>query len=247
MKIALCTLAYNEADYIGAHIKNWQGLVDEHLVLVSSKPWNGPGAPDDGTADIARSMGARVMTGDWETEAQQRNQGIAELYDYDYVIMLDPDEFITKVDQKTLFDFISQPYERNWRTDKMVPAWPVQGMITYWKTPDYILTPADKHHPTIVIDPKQIICLEHRQFSAHFAKVIPISIHHMSWAKTDAKVEEKIRSFSHADDIRKGWYKNVWLKWQPGDETEVRPYGNEKSKAVYTPAPQEIKDLIEKK
>lgn len=246
MKYAVATICYNEAQYIGACIRNWKGLVDKHLVLVSSKPWNGVAFPDDGTADIARKEGAEVVIGDWDTEAQQRNEGIALLYDYDYVLIVDPDELYTKDVQKNLIDMMNHPIDKDWRTDKRVQAFRIESMTTYWKTPEYILSPADRHRPIIAIDPKQLFCHEHRQFGTDYVPVVKGTCHHFSWAKSDEKIREKIQSFSHADAIVPNWYENVWLKWNLKNQSNLRPYGLETSIAVYKPAPDEIMSLIEK-
>lgn len=249
MRIAVATIAYNESQYIGACIRNWKGLVDKHLVLVSSKPWNGIKFPDDGTTDIARKLGAEVVIGDWDTEAQQRNEGIAILYDYDYVLIVDADELYSKETQKNLFDMMSHPIDISWRSDKKIQAFRIEKIITYWKTHEYIFHPHDRHKPTIAIDPKQLYCHEHRQFGGDYIPMVLGACHHFSWAKTNEKIKEKIQSFSHARVIPDNWYKDVWLKWEPNSNMQVKPYYTEKDKAVavYGPAPDEIMALINDK
>lgn len=250
-KYAVCTIAYNEADLIKACIANWKGVVDKHLVLVSAKPWNGSTVEDDGTYRKAKEAGAEVILGGWPTEALQRSWGLVRLYDYDYVIIVDPDEFYTKVDQEKLLKELDNPYDKNFSQHQNLPGFRCNRIETYFKTMDYIFLPADSHKPFIAVDPKQLICEEHRQFHRYldgrflsFAPVIDVTIHHMSWVKTDAKVKEKIQSYSHADQVGSDWYDNVWLKWEPGSDMKVRPYGMEPSIAHYSPAPDEIKELI---
>jgi glycosyltransferase involved in cell wall biosynthesis len=245
MKLAVASICYNESEYIGACIRNWEGLVDKHLVLISSKPWNGVKFPDDGTVDISRKLGAEVVIGEWETEAQQRNEGIAILYDYDYVLIVDPDELYTKETQKKLLDMLSNPIDRSWRTDKKVQAFCIENMITYWKTPEYVLEPRDSHKPIIAVDPKQLYCHEHRQFGADYIPVVPGECHHFSWVKSDEKVKEKIQSYSHSDAIKPDWYNEVWKKWTPGSNMNVRPYGKP-SVATRKKCPDEILSLLEK-
>lgn len=252
MKIAVATICYNEAEYIGACIDNWKGLVDKHLVLVTNKPWNGSPVGDDGCDGIARKRGAEVIIGEWKTEAEQRNFGLARLYDYDYVLIIDADEFYTKEDQQKILSALNNPIDKSYSETKRIPAFTCTKMVTYWKNSDYIFDPPDKHKPYIAVDPKQVRCYEHRQFKylngvglyLDYVKPIDVSCHHMSWAKSDDKVKEKLESFSHADIIKPGWYYEVWLKWKPNDTESIRPYGSEESKAIYKPAPEEIKMLI---
>lgn len=257
-RYAVCTVAHRESEYIGACINNWKDVVDKHLVLVSTKAWNGGSNRDDGTVRIAIDMGAEVVLGEWKSEGEQRSWGLARLYDYDYVLIVDADEFYTKEDQRKIIDALDHPIHTEFTPDpdeyRHVPAFKCAYMATYWKNSDYRYEPADTHQPIIAVDPKQLYGYEHRQFKypysetafLDYAPKIDVTCHHFSFAKTDEKIKEKIQSFSHADSIKDNWYNNVWLKWEPGSDMLVRPYGMEPSMAVYNPAPEEIKALIDK-
>lgn len=255
-KIAVCTIAYNEADMIGACIRNWKGLVDKHLVLVSSQPWNGIPGESDNTVEIAKKEGAEVIIGYWENEQMQRNWGLARLYDYDYVLIIDPDEFYLKEDQKKIIDRLNNPYDYVNRNTNKLSSFRAGNMITYWKTTNYVFDPPDKHKPFIAVDPKQVRFWNKRELmgitkeppNIEYSDIIPITIHHLSWVKSDEKVKEKIETYSHNKDIKENWFNDVWLKWKPNSEMLVRPYGSissEKSKAKYSQAPKEIVDILE--
>lgn len=259
MKFAVCTIAYREADYIGACVLNWSGVADKHLVLVSTKPWNGVTLHDDGTTRMAQNAGAEVVLGEWKTEAEQRSWGLARLYDYDYVLIVDADELYTKEDQEKIIHALKNPIHTEYTPDpdefRNVPAFRCDRIITYWKTPEYVYDPEDKHKPIIAVDPKQLYCYEHRQFKYPYSeyalldympKIPGVTCHHFSFAKTDEKVKEKIVSFSHHDSVATDWYEEKWLKWQPNSDMQIRPYGQEPSIAKYQPAPQELIKLIEK-
>lgn len=249
-KFAVCTVAYNESEHIGQCIKNWEGVVDTHLVLVSSRPWNGSPEEDDGTYRIAKNSSAKTILGYWKTEAEQRNFGLAYLYDYDYVFIVDADEFYTKEDQAKMLADISEPIRKAYRLDKWVPAFRANKVKTYWKTPEYVYSPGDRHKPVIAVNPKEARFLDMRNLCSfeytgiEHMPFVDATMHHMSYAKSDAKVLEKINSFSHFDIIHPGWYDNVWKKWTPGSDMLVRPYGIEQSVAAYDPAPQEILELL---
>lgn len=243
MKIAVQIIAYNEEQYIGACIKQWKDLVDKIVVLVSAKPWYGSPSEADRTLFIARDLGAEVVVRHWDTEAEQRNWGVARLYDYDYVIICDPDEFYTLEDRKKIIETLKKGKENCYRAKEI---------ITYWKTPEYIFNPPDKHKPLIALNPKEIGFYEHRQPMPKDRKVyedwqpvIPVKIHHFSWVRSDKKVKAKIENFSHYDQISLDWFENVWLKWD-NDKTmeDIRPYGVEKSGAIKKSAPPEILNLI---
>lgn len=242
MKIAVCTIAYNEEEYIGACIEQFKPFGLHHLVLLSSKSWNGTPVEPDKTKSIAIDKGAEVIVQHWLTEHEQRNFGLARLYDYDYVLIVDADELYEKSDIEVILKDL----------EKKEPCYRADKMITYWKNSDYIFEPADGHKPIIAVNPKKVKFYEHRQpmpveikMLQDYQPVVGIKIHHFSWAKKDEKIKEKISSFSHADIIRPYWYEDIWQKWTP-EMTNIRAYGIEVSKAVYNPAPQEIIDLINK-
>lgn len=256
-KYAVCIIAHKEKDVISQAINQWVGFVDKVLVLVSTRSWNGNSTGDDGTIAIANKLADEVVVGEWKTEAEQRNWGLARLYDYDYVIMVDPDEFFTEADKQTIISELNRPihleYTGDFQNLNKVPAFKYNKILTYWKTTDYVLDPPDEYKNVIILDPKQLVCDHHRQYKPPYSQYatipyvynIDVTLHHLSWVKGNAKVKEKIESFSHADSIYKDWYENVWLKWIPGDKIQLRPYGTDKSIAINYPAPQEIKDLFD--
>lgn len=251
MKIAILTLAYNEAEHIRACVKNWGWTGLRHVVLVSTKPWNGSPQEDDNTVIIAKDAGAEVVIRFWDTEASQREWGLGLLHDYDYVLIVDPDEYYTKKAQERILEILNDPRDEMGRYKK-IPAFRAENMVTYWKTPDYVFSPPDSHKPYIAVDPKQVRFNDKRQVQPQdasepfqqYAPLLPVTVHHFSWVKSDTKVAEKIQSYSHCRDFDgEKWYEDIWLKWQPGSGALIRPYGIEKSVAVKNPAPDEIKRL----
>jgi len=239
-KIAVLILAYNESEYIRQAIEQWNGLVNKIVVLVPILPWLGSPQEDDRTAIIARNAGAETIIQHWGTEADQRTWGCARLYDYDYVITCDADEFYTKEDREKIIRTLNSGDEPCYRADKL---------ITYWKY-NYVVTPPDTHKPIIAIDPKRIKFIEHRMpmkfletIFTDWQPIIDVSIHHFSWSKPDHKIKAKIENFSHAEDVKPNWYEEKWLNWKEEME-DIRPYGIEKSRAVRQEPPQEIKELI---
>src|SRR5262245_58217728 len=111
MDLAVCTIAYNEAEWIAACIAQFKPLGVRHIVLVSSIPWFGSPARDDGTAEIARQAGAEVYVQAWPTESEQRNWGLARLYDSKYVVIVDADELYTRSGLRRLSDGLASACE----------------------------------------------------------------------------------------------------------------------------------------
>ena len=231
MNISVCTVAYNEAEWIAACIRQFKPFHLRHLILVSDKPWYGEGVPVDETASIARDCLAEVVEGTWANEAEQRNRGLEILSESGYVLIVDADELYAPDDIEALLAFLANSRE---------PGFRVAAMQTYWKTPEHAFVPAERWEPPVIaLNPKEIRFLKHRQVPAKLPS-IPVTLHHMSWVKSDAKVREKIQSFSHADQMRPGWLENIWLRWHPGpgmEGVDVSPYGGSPMFVAPSPCP----------
>ena len=235
MNLAVCTIAYNERDWIQRCIRQFKPFVARHMVLVSSRPWFGNGVgKDDGTADVARKEGAEVHVQHWRTEAEQRNWGLAQLREFDYVLIVDADELYSRTGIEAMIASMRRLRE---------PYFRIREMRTYWKTTNYICAPIEGWEaPVIAVDPQRVTFYKQRQVKQitsaplSAAATLPATLHHMSWVKSDEKIREKIGSFSHAEHIRPGWYEKVWLPWTP-EMRDIAPYSFEEMHAVYSPCP----------
>lgn len=244
-KIAIITPAYKDESLITACVEQFKPYGLRHLVLVSTKPWGG-GTPkgEDFTALLARDAGAEVYTQYWTDEVSQRNWGLAYLYDYDYVITIDADEFFIQKDIQRMLDVLNNLDEPCFRTPKIK---------TYWKTPEYRLEPGDQHQPVIVVNPKKCKFYTTREIAKiddnvpeMWRPIMPIDLHHFSFVRPDNRIEEKLDIFSSIENVDFSWYDNVWKKWTPESKENVRPWGIEKSGVIKDPAPEEIIDLYDK-
>lgn len=82
MRISACIIAKNEADRIPACLAS-VAFCDEVLVLDSGST--------DGTADLCRRLGARVLETDWPGWVAQKNRA-ADAAAHDWVLSIDADE-----------------------------------------------------------------------------------------------------------------------------------------------------------
>lgn len=243
IKIGVCTVAYNEKRNIKACIRQFKPFGFKHAVLVSSVPWFGSPAEYDGTAEIAQDAGAETVIGYWESEAAQRNYGLAMLRDCDMVLIVDADEFYTPEDIQKIIDGT----QHDWG-EPIIGLRP-SSVATYWKTNDYILDPPDKNMPIVAVDPRTVQFKEYRMIRKFKEDVwestgqpkVGVVMHHLSWARSDSEVKAKIDGYSHQNLIPPFWMENVWGKWIPGCDMIVRPYGIEKSVAVHAPLPESIR------
>ncbi len=212
MRVGLATIVYREGRLITPFLNHIPKWVDETVVLASEKPWFGKELPDDGTLLKARKAGATVIEHNWRTEEDQRNAGQEYFTGYDWVIILDPDEFLDNNNWANLKDLI----DSNPQNDAFV----VDHQKVYWKD-GWKATPDRDYQQLILVRPG-IRFVDKRVVGSSYA-VAPIHINHFSWAKTDDEVWNKISHYAHANDFNtEHWYETVWKLWKPGDE-DVHP------------------------
>lgn len=210
MKYGLSTVAYWEPRFITPFLKHIPEWIDEIVVLNSSKPWMGEHIPNDPTAELAEPYSTVIQTY-WPTEQDQRNTGQMVHEDKDWVIVLDPDEFLDNEGWESLKQFLET-------TD--ADAVVVEGQNTYWKN-GFVADPARDYQMLIAARP-HVQFVDKRVVGTSYA-VAPVWLHHFSWAKTDEEVWRKISHYAHANDFDiEDWYDNKWLKWKEGD-TDVHP------------------------
>lgn len=209
MKLGVLITAFNEP-LIVPLIEHYKSYVDKIVVTVSKKPWMGNIKADD-TYKRAKSTGVTVINKDWRIEHEQRNEGMKHLKDMDYVIVSHADTWFTVEDLKKL------------KTLKLTDLHYACNTLTFWKDYETVIDP-DIYLPTIIVrsDAKfnHLINIEDQKA---VTKVISnITCYHLSWVKTDEELLKKINSYSHAQEIDKNWFKEVWLQWKPG-MTNIAP------------------------
>lgn len=203
MRVASLAIAFREERFIRPHLNQMPDWVDESLVLVSKRPWNGEPEPEaDSTGQLAKRAGATVLEYDWKTEQDQRNSGLEYLSDYDWVVMLDPDEFLDSDNWDRLYKFME---------GATGDAYVAPTQTLYWKS-GYRIEPAEPHNGIILVKPS-VRFFDNRCVDANWSET-PIHIHHLSWARTDDEMWRKINHYGHANDFdKRKWFNEKWLAW----------------------------------
>jgi len=229
MKLACVSLAYCEERFVPKFIQSMQDRVTEIVLLNSTHPWNGE-AEKDNTASIARSLGATVFEHDWPTEEEQRNTGQEYCSDFDWILTLDPDEFILEEDWVKLINFLETAEE---------DAYVCNSQNTLWKN-GFIIDPPEDFKQIIAVRPT-VRFTDKRVVDTPWAHA-PVDLWHFSWARTDAEVWRKINSYGHAHEIDTlGWFSEVWMSEQT---TNLHPLTPEAlKKAIRVELPEELERL----
>lgn len=203
-------VAYKEERFIQKHLEHIPDWVEHKVLLHSTIPWFGENVDHDHTPLLAQGL-AQVVSNYWTTEHGQRNTGQALHADKDWVIVLDPDEFLSDEDWIKLKEFLETT-----DADAVVCA----GQNTYWKN-GWVADPPRDYQMLIAVRP-HVKFVDKRVVNTGFA-VASVWVHHFSWARTDEEVWNKISHYAHAEDFDvMDWYENVWKKWTP-DTKDVHP------------------------
>lgn len=232
MNLGVQIVAFREKRLIVPVVEQFRGKA-KVVVAVSSRPWHGYLDRDETFSRIYTKANIASMQ-DWRTEVEQRNWCMDQLQDCDYVLVCHADTFFTQKDIDKIVDFIQTATERQYD----IPS------VMYWKDLDTVVVP-DPMIPAMLIRRdvrfKHSIIIEDQIVDA---PQVPVLCHHLSWAKTDEEVKEKISSYEHAQEIVPNWYEDVWLS----DKTEnLSPTNPTDYKSLRKhPLPDEIRRLISK-
>lgn len=239
-KIGVMMCAFREEKNIVPAIRQFDGTdIEEIVVACSRTSWKGEKKCDK-TAEIAVRAGATVRLFDWEDEKDQKNWILSKFRDFDWIIMSAPDMYLTRESINNLAYYLNgksmDEHNRGYSCD----------MVTYWKDCETIIEPRSPFN-TVVIRPGEVFSnsatLERWEI---FDPLPGVLMHHLSWVKTDEEVLNKIKTYSHADEINPAWYRNIWLNWSPG----MIDFGPTEPKNMHSTTsfslPQEIRDLLNK-
>ena len=241
MNIAVLTVAFNEPEFIVPCIKQFDGFNFPHLILVSKKPWRGNHIMDE-TWVLAKTynQNGEVIIDEWPGQAEQFNYGLEllESEGIDWALIVDADEFYTPEDIGRLVGQI-----RNTDYDAILAT----HMDVYWKTPEYKVIPDQNDMPVIAIKTSKRFKNKREvedtviTTNAHRA----VTLHHLSYVRTDKGMKKKIDSFEHSGEFdREQWYNDVWIWWNP-DAKFLHPTVPPKfEQALYNPIPDELQRVI---
>lgn len=201
MRVGLIANAYNEARFLKpflSHIPDW---VETKLVLITDPPWYGDSLEDDGSKEIAEKNGAVVVKFPWANEVDQRNFGQSYFAEYDWVLNLEPDEFLSNEDWQKLYNYLETAQS---------PSYAIKQRV-FWgngfeSDPPEDFVPIIATRPTVKFVDKRNVDSRWETFPED------LKLLHFAWARTDEEIWKKISHYSHAVDFDiKDWYENVWL------------------------------------
>lgn len=205
-KFCTLTVAYNDERYIGGML---EGVKDLHNLVLISKPWRGKHTKFDKTGEIGERMGAEVIYQDFACEKDERNFGLGYLQEkgFEYVLMLDTDEYFTKEDIYKLMKYVS---ETN------ADSYAVKNAKVYWKSWKYhfqhtggvICVKADKR-----LFGRRMLSKESNNISIPY----DIVFHHFSFSRPLIEMLDKMCTREY-ETMNIEWIRQYWSRWRFGED-----------------------------
>ena len=111
--LSVIIITYNEEINIRRCLESVQGVGDEIIVVDSGSV--------DNTADICRSMGAKVIQQDFLGYIEQKNFATSQAKN-EWILSLDADEAVFLLTAKDLY-----------RYRLLLPNLPLEALVVYWR------------------------------------------------------------------------------------------------------------------
>lgn len=249
MKFGAVYCLYDDYEYLEISLESVSKKLDKILFLVSDVPWNGKISSNSATIRKIESLcksnsNFELVQGHWTSEVDQRNFGLKKLFleDIDYCFIIDSDEIY--------HDFQFENIKKFVLANPTIAAFHLEWN-TYWKKKYYVIAPRESYTPVIVVKIDSFKFISVRQgvtsiqrsgdyvFETKQVKynglLIPQNVsicYHLSYARSDENIKRKLETSSHANEFKKDWFENVWLKWKPEDRNLHPVTPEQYSKAI---------------
>ncbi len=178
------------------------------ICYVSRLAWNGTAGDWEKTAQVAQSVGAEVVLGDWPDESVHRQAALADMRSRGFQFCLIPDG-----------DEVLEPelVANLLRLAKAGVAERVYAqMDTYWKSPEYVIRPREQLTPLIMLDLREVDHVYIREYKGGRALTLTPEhglLHHLSYAGPDCRIQRKLDTWGHRNEVLPDWYNRVWRGW----------------------------------
>lgn len=236
MKLGAAIPVLNEWRFIPAVTGQLWRIVDRLVILRPARSQSG--AAFQRTEVPKLHPGTEVLEGNWPSEGDTRNAGLAYLSDCDYVFVLDSDEILLDRDLRILRETCLS--RLHWVIG--VP-W-----VTYWKTTDYRIDPP--HYGSIHMVFRRGMGIKGiRQSKLPAVHMAQVCCRHLGYVRTDEELQEKLRLATHAHQVPGDWFERVWKGWDANPAMEdLYPIPAQKSyfkRAVFQPD-RELTNVLER-
>lgn len=243
-KIIVHAPIYNQEHFIDAWVNNANEYADEIIALYSPYPWSYNKdamieLKPDSTGKRLESLRNKypklhIFTDTWKNETVQRNKGIeyAKYLEGDILLIVDCDEMFEK---KEIFNAIM------WMEKNKADFWFMNHIQLIKNFQWSIITPDGLPKFQFALNLHSDNSFkDKRTITKGNSLIIPDNIckcWHLSYLMPKNKLEEKLKSFGHSNEIQKNWLSDIWPKidLDARDFHPVNPKGWKEIKTVEVP------------
>ena len=205
--VPVCYCVHDDHWFLECSIRSWQSS-GQPYVFVSRLAWNGEPGDWERCAEVASQAGAEVIVGDWPDEDMHRRAAHEHMraMGHTFVFTPDGDEVVEPALLETLLTLAE---------GKVAERVHVH-MDTYWKSPEYVIRPRENLAPIILVNLQRASHVHIREFSGGRRLILDPEfgvLHHLSYAGPNQRIQKKIRSWGHRNEVVRGWYEREWLPW----------------------------------
>ena len=205
--VPICYCLHDDHWFLDCSIRSWQKARPIYA-FVSRLAFNGEPGDWERCAKVTRDAGAEVIVGDWPDEDIHRRAAHEHMRakGYDFVFTPDGDEVIEPRLLETLIKLAEARIAERFYVH----------MDTYWKSAEYVIRPRERLTPIILVDLAKTTHIHIRDFDGGRTLVLSPEhgvLHHLSYAGPNERIQKKIRSWGHRDEVVNGWYERIWLHW----------------------------------
>ena len=225
-------VVYEDSGFLAESILRVYPLVHKILIMVGLEPWNGKGDRGIPKATLSKIMDMDdpehkfiIVSKKWDTEHEQRNEGVRILHDHgcEWCLLIDDDEMYNRSELWNTMNLISNAWYSNGR-----PSAYVVKQLIYWKDRDHVIENLTGAMPHFVSTrPGDVMFVSARSFSVLGGVFSDISedaliCHHMSYVKDGGQMRRRFTWFSHSQGVKEEWIDRVFEKWTP-EMTDLHP------------------------
>lgn len=206
--IAAAWCVHDDHWYLAESIRSYRADGVEPFAFVSKTPWHSKPGDWEQSVESAREAGATVEVGEWGSEDEHRRAIVEAMkgHGFEHLLTPDGDETIEARLLKTLVKIAQAGI-----ADRVYVEWD-----TYWKSPEYVIRPRERFTPLILVNLEQTEHDHLRNFKSGRGLFLSAEhgvIHHLSYVGPDERIERKIKTWSHKDELVDGWWERVWRGW----------------------------------
>lgn len=235
MKIAAVYCVYNEEEYLAYSVRSVLPAVEEVILCLGSAPYTAYSKegtrlfPPDGTGRIVDTLARefpqkiQVIPWAWPSQIEHREAGLQRCLEtgMDYYFLVDGDEVYrpdhlqkirqTLQDRPEVGTFILKCHTF-WRSFRYrIPpdqlSWRPRRIFKLTRSRRLLGLPLPHRLRFVGINDLNSLGPVH-EFPPEEA-----AFYHFSYARSPARMREKLATFPHAQQILSGWYERVWLAW----------------------------------